>query len=274
MPEGPEVKITTDWLSKTLTGTKIIDNSNFPEINGTYIHKVYCKGKQIFFILIKPNLARELVYLNARLGMTGRWSLHAEVPHIRYWMKVQKVDVNFLNDSFETTISEVTIINTDSRNFGDVELFDESLYQKKLNKIGPDLLSDSIDPKMWMQKLRNPRIKGKFIADYLLEQSYFSGIGNYLKSDILYISKIKPDRTLVSLTDQEIITLLEVSLKLIRESYDAGGLTIKDFWSPEGVRGGYKRKVYNRETDDLGNKIIKECFNSEKVTYWVAEVQK
>ena len=277
MPEGPEVKTVTDWLSLNFTGCQIIDNSKFPQINGTYIHQIHCKGKQIFFVLdllsenrdYKINKINKL-YLNSRLGMTGRWS-SSNTGHIRFWMKVKYF---YINNLLDVNTYEVTIYNTDTRNFGNIEVFTEYQYINKLNDIGPDLLSDIIDSKLWYQKIKNSRIKNKYISDYLLEQKYFSGIGNYLKSEILYRAKIRPNRSLVSLTDEEINTLLKISLETIRESYLCGGLTIKDFWSPDGKRGEFKCKIYNRDKDDFGYTIIKEYFDTDRATYWVSEIQK
>jgi len=175
---------------------------------------------------------------------------------------------------------EWTLYYDDVRSFGKLNLLTPEEYTTKINKIGPDLLSDVIDPKEWRNKLKNGRIKNKMICDYLMEQSYFSGIGNYLKSDILYICKIKPDRPVSGLSDVEIDLLLKVSLETIRESYSHGGLTIENFWSPDGTRGTYPTKVYNRATDDNGLTVHKiKCIKASgtedtRTTHWVPEVQK
>ena len=259
MPEGPEVKIVTNWLQKVCTKAIIVNNSKFPQLNGFTITHVHCKGKQIFFHLSKDP---EVVYLNSRLGMTGRWT-STEAKHTRFWMMIQTLGC-----------ANMVIYYDDVRNFGDIEIQDQNKYDLKLKSIGPDLLSDKIDPIEWTQKLRNKRIKTKQICDFLLEQKYFSGIGNYLKSEILYICKIKPDRQVQSLTDNEIKLLLEVSLQVIQESYQSGGLTIKDFWSPEGYQGKYCCKVYNKSQDSNGFTVIKDTFKDGRTTHWVTEIQK
>jgi len=75
MPEGPEIKIITDWLSKNFSGTKIINNSKYPQINGFFIQTVKCKGKQIFFHLVNGD---HKYYLNSRLALEGKWTLTVE----------------------------------------------------------------------------------------------------------------------------------------------------------------------------------------------------
>jgi len=275
MPEGPEVKIITDWLCQ-YTGCQILNNSKYSEINGLYINKIHCKGKQIFFILQSVN-GLEKKYINIRLGMTGRWSLSNE-GHVRFWMVVNKYNITMSSDLKTNIIDEnIVIYNSDTRNFGTVDLITNDEYIKKLNDIGPDLLSENIDLGLWEKKIKNGRIKGKKICDYLLEQKYFSGIGNYLKSEILYRCKIRPDKKLCELTDQEIKLLLIISIETIKESYKSGGLTIRDFWSPIGNKGIFNCFVYNKDKDPYGNEVIVEKFNggaNDRSTYWCPTVQK
>lgn len=263
MPEGPEVKTITDWLCKNFTLCKIVNNSKFIDINAGTINKIHCKGKQIFFCI--TNATGEKVYLNSRLALMGKWSL-TEGNHTRFWMKLQK----------STCSEELMLYNDDTMNFGDIELHSEEKYQDKLTKIGPDLLSDDIDISLWIKKIKNGRIKNKMIYDYLTEQKYFSGIGNYLKSEILYRSKILPTRTLCSLSDVEISELYKVSIATIKESYSYGGLTIKTYWSPEGTRGTFPIKVYQKDKDENGFKVISSKIGGPKdqTTFWVPEIQK
>jgi endonuclease-8 len=263
MPEGPEVKIVTDWLIKYCSGCIIRDNSKFTEINTAVINRIHCKGKHIFFELFVNGV---LKYLSSHLAMTGRWT-NTRGEYTKAWMVLYNPIVK----------QDWVLYYDDKRNFGKIILISPQEYQIKLSDIGPDLLSDVIDPKDWYTKIKNNRIKPKMICDFLLEQKYFSGIGNYLKSEILYICKIKPDRPLCSLSDEEINKILEVSLATIRESYSYGGLTIEDFWSPEGKKGVYPCRVYSRKTDDHGFHVITaklKATKGDRTTHWVAEVQK
>ena len=288
MPEIVEVEIIREWLDRNYRGCLIKESFKFPEIVGMTIDNVSRKGKQIFFKLVKRVERAEgderdeesevgqnkiCLYLNSRLGLQGKWTA-TEANNTRFWMKLIKESGPFSASAEKGRDKEFILYNDDSQNFGDIELFNETQYINKLSKIGPDFLNDKIDIQDWMSKIKNKRIKNKQICDYLLEQKYFSGIGNYLKADILYSSKIKPDRTLESLTDSEIRTLLEKSFEIIKRSQEHGGLTIKTFWSPEGKKGMYPTLVYDKKQDPLGNNVIKSTFKDKRVTHWVPEVQK
>ena len=277
MPEIVEVEIIRKWLNDNYSGCIIRESERYPEIINTIIDSVSRKGKQIFFKLL--NSKREVMYLNSRLGLQGKWS-NIKGNNTRFWLKLERIDVPFLkiklneHNSINVITTELMLYNDDSMNFGDIELLTNEQYVNKLEQLGPDFLNDYIDPKLWYSKLKNGRIKNKQICDFLMEQKYFSGIGNYLKSEILYHAKVRPDRTLNSLTDEEIYTLRNSALFIISESYKYGGLTIQSFWSPEGERGKYPRKVYDKEKDPNGYTVIVSHLKDKRTTYWVAEIQK
>jgi len=158
----------------------------------------------------------------------------------------------------------------------------------KLAELGPDLLAtallysghrpvsgtiDPVSPEIWLQKLRNPRIPNKQVGDFLMEQKYISGIGNYLRAEILYHAKIRPDRALSSLTHLETETLYRYALKTIVESYSYGGLTIENYWSPDGRRGTFPKQVYGKTEDPYGNPVVTNSTKGDRTVHWVPAVQ-
>src|SRR5690606_38252829 len=98
------------------------------------------------------------------------------------------------------------------------------------------------------------------------------GIGNYLKSEILYLSGLSPYRKMNTLTIDELEKLRICSHKIILNSYHAGGLTIKDFISPNGEFGNYQPMVYDLKYDAFGNDITKVSIGG-RCTYWVPNLQ-
>merc|ERR1712173_546000 len=97
MPEGPEVRITTEYLNNELAGSTLISTniiggryhstketkknppknwSNLQQLltlENCKIEWVDCKGKTIFFKFSAEKGARNL-YMKCGLGMTGRWN--------------------------------------------------------------------------------------------------------------------------------------------------------------------------------------------------------
>ena len=126
----------------------------------------------------------------------------------------------------------------------------------------------TITRKEYIISLSNKRIKNKQICGFLLEQKYFSGIGNFLRSEIVYTAKIRPDKILSNLSDFEKGELYDVSLKVILEAYLTQGISGGYF-----PKGTFKLKCYNRNFDPYGNIVVKEYFKDKRSMYWVPEIQ-
>lgn len=278
MPEGPEVKVVTNWLHTYAAGKIITDccteykgKSGYDTVKGSIIEKITCKGKQIFFHFSR-NGKVDIIY-NNRLALFGKWTSDKPESHLRFWFK--------LGNTLDHTTEKIKEIDTtsylyfsDTTNFGGLDILSPISYEFKLQDIGPDLLSENVSFDLYKKKIMSSRIKNQCICKFLTEQKYFSGIGNYLKSEILYFSRIAPNRTLGSLTESEIIELYTKSIQLIKLSYSYGGLTIDTFWSPDGKRGEYPKVIYDMIKDPLGNPIMKSTEYDGKSTYWVPSIQK
>ncbi len=290
MPEGPEVHTIVDQLGPKLIGryllsikwdtkSKYRDGMTMYDVLSKHlpirIEDVTCKGKQIFFKLNSEYMVEDEhytcnFYINCTLGMEGRW-IETPTKHSNLWFELGDI---IKGKNVKIVIFEDNLYFDDSRHFGNITILSESGYADKLKSIGPDLLSDDIKVEEWLSKAKNPRIKNKQICDYLMEQKYFSGIGNYLKSEVLYAAKIKPDRIMSNLSDVELITILECAKHKIKESYQSNGLTIRSYISPNGELGTFERSVYGKETDPDGNDVVQTVFKDKRTTHWVPSIQK
>ena len=193
------------------------------------------------------------------LGMTGMWTnVHNKHARVCFFFK----DVE-------------PLYYTDVRNFGTLKIVDSlKALNKKLDSLGPDVLNCNIDCMGFKEQfIRKPN---KTIAECLMNQSVVSGIGNYLKSEILYASKISPYRQIKDITLKEWHELYSNSISIPLTSYNLGGATIKDYRQPNGKKGNFSRRfaVYNCKTDPKNNIIIKETTKDKRSTYWVPEIQK
>lgn len=304
MPEGPEVRIITGWIrskihQKYLLGIFHDYNSKFFKKGGIegitlinslfpiYISDVFCKGKHIYICLQKDNIK---YYIYNHLNMEGHWRLdrkwreNGEITmHSNLWMKVgsQQSDKELFADIFD-------IFFDDSRKFGKFAILTESEYQNRIkNELGPDLLNENVPWDLYHKRIKDimSRVRTKNIADYLLDQKYFCGIGNYLKSEILYHARINPFRLLSSLNDQEIYALYLKSIEIIQLAYQQGGMTIKTYKNPflennngeNNDNGGFIPCVYGRKLDDYDNQVIagkSKQKKTDRTTYWVPTLQK
>lgn len=273
MPEGPEVRtvcmslfpivsnstlLSIDW-SHSCKKHKLIQSYPRVLIPCTII-AVTCRGKKIFFALDNG------AFITSTLGMSGRWCWE-KGKHSDIWLTLRRQGETF------------TLWYDDPRHFGNLDIwFDYQAMMAKVTKdIGPDLLSYSleqdqgVDENEWIAVVAKcPRVQ---VCQFLMDQSKFSGIGNYLKAEILYRARIAPHRLMSSLSPDEVKRLRAVSIDTIKESFLAGGLTISTYWDPEGRRGCFQPLVYNRASDPEGRKVVRQMFKDGRSTHWVPDYQ-
>lgn len=240
MPEGPEVKLTTDFLIKHLQGKVIyswindflnIEDENalenaFPMIVGN----IYCKGKNIVFILHNEY---NTFYIIHHMGLSGFWSIN-NFDTYRWLIEADKIKLYFY----------------DTKRLGTMYLKDDDSI---LSSLGPDILTDEFKLGIWKKKLSEH--PGKNITSFLMDQSIFSGIGNYIKSEALYYAGISPLRKVDSLSENEKEKLYEGIVITAKTSYASGG------------KDRMVMKIYGR--DD----IIKTKTPDGRITYWDDNVQ-
>ena len=112
-----------------------------------------------------------------------------------------------------------------------------------------------------------------------MDQKVISGFGNYLRADILWLSKISPFRKVNKLSDSEIKTIYHNGKVLTWGDYDyKKAKKEKIITSKDKIPQDYKRDffVYYEETDIYGHPVIKEELyegSQKRFIYWVKERQ-
>src|SRR5690606_34985802 len=127
-----------------------------------------------------------------------------------------------------------------------------------LKSIGTDLLQTEVPDDEFKSKLMYYASE-KTISEALMNQSIFSGVGNYLKAESLYLARISPNRKVAHLSDDEFANLNQAVRSLIRESYQSGGSTLQTYKDLYGNTGNFSSRfaVYGQKQDPKGNKVEK-----------------
>lgn len=278
MPEGPEVNVIKDGLNRELKGSiitkiEIPEKSKFvkksPDGYNDFVSSLPLKIKEI-------KSKGKLLYFECdggwiilcRLLMSGGWYLK---PHPKH----NHLIVEYQVPGSEKKTDKIYFV--DPRHFGTLKFTtSNSDLSKELNKIGPDLLLDkNITKDNYISTMKQNKYKTWEITKILMDQSIFSGIGNYLKSEILYACKISPHTLMKNLSDLQLGQLFDVSRKKIKESYLAGGASVRNYSDIKGKDGtfSWEFKVYNQKKDPLGNLVKKEKTKDGRMTHWVPNVQ-
>lgn len=93
--------------------------------------------------------------------------------------------------------------------------------QADLAALGPDLLAPGFDAAEAARRLRARA--GVEIGDALLDQRALAGIGNELKSEILFVARVHPAAPVEALDDGALARVVEVARRLLGMNAGAGG---------------------------------------------------
>lgn len=293
MPEGPEVKRLVDQLQEVVIEEKLVavkplsgrytksplpGGGNFVTKLPLIVKDIDCKGKFIYWHFNSKDV------LFSTLGMTGTWKTEPN--------KYARIELEF--DGF-------SLYYCDMRNFGTMKFTDITELNKKLRTIGPDMLNNPCSLDAFLSILESNQNKN--ICALLMDQAKISGIGNIYKSESLYLSKIDPSLKVKDIKRDKRISLYYSIIKVLRNSYELGGSTIRNYSDMFNNEGQYTRfasntkeivearqkstfnhaqdteesmsgiMVYGQDVDPFGNKVIKAKFADGRTTHYVPEVQ-
>ncbi len=258
MPEGPEVSLMAHLINEKYKNCIL---KNIKIVSGRYIRHGIPKELSDF---IKNKLPSKIIhvrtkgkflyieldnglYLTLSLGLTGH-IVFSQDKHTHY---------HFITDCGIFYLE-------DMRNFATIHVLNNSELEKKLSKIGPDLLHEDIDDNLFIERIR--KYKNKPIATVLLDQKVVSGIGNYIRADGLYKAKICPFRIVDSLNDNELKKIKKEVKKIMDWAY-------KSHIQHKFMRS-YKFLVYGRKLTDKKEEVIAQPLEKGRSIYWVPTVQK
>jgi len=227
MPEGPECKIVGEYLHNKLENVNCVamvfhKNSRyikhslpqrFSELTYPFkIRSVNIKGKLIWF-----EFDNGLYMLNT-LGMSGMWT-QTKKKHCDF-------EIIYTKSEVKANVKCESVFFKDMRHFGTIKFVNLNELNNKLRTIGRDVIDEHISLEEFKDLLY--KRKNWTLPKFLMNQRYLSGIGNYLKCEILYLSKISPFKNISDLDDDEIKILLRNIMEIPIKSYRHQGVTIRD----------------------------------------------
>ncbi len=94
-----------------------------------------------------------------------------------------------------------------------------------LSTLGPDVLDSSVTVETIEARLSSPRYRNRRLGNFLTEQRFVAGLGNYLRCEILFWSGLAANIRPADLDGAQRHQLAENILALPRQSYRTGGIT-------------------------------------------------
>lgn len=277
MPEGPEVRTVADKLRPYLVNRVITSSYTDDRVKTIGFFNLKCPAT---IVGVRSHGKKLLIDLNTShmiiisLGMEGRVQYYSgNHSHVRF--DISNCEIN---GPFNVMKFSFSIYFDDPRCMGGVDIIPNEGIPLYFKDIGPDLLQLALDEKTWIPLetwisiFAQKKLKNRMICDILLDQSLVAGLGNYLRSEILYYAMIHPLRKVSSVNIDEWDSIRISAHKVILLAYSRRGFTIKSFISPDGDMGTYPAVVYGKSFDPYGNPVITTDVKDRKI-HWVPNVQ-
>lgn len=260
MPEGPELKYSAIYLNSILKNDIIQELFVFSRKNvilpkKSKIVNIDCKGK-LLWIETKDYI------IHIHYFITGWIYLNEKPNYTKYIIKTNNNKIYI--DSM--------------RKFTKLDIHNKKDHLKFINKLGLDILSNDFTLEYFIKQFNKTNT---IISPFLLKQDKFAGLGNYIKSESLYLSKINP-KTKTKNIDIKKLEKLYNKIKFVAFSQLLTHIyyhnkehkkkinidnNLKKIL-PDKLKVPYQFYVYSKIKDKYGNKIKKEKIGG-RWTYYI-----
>ncbi len=97
-----------------------------------------------------------------------------------------------------------------------------------LKRIGPDILNPDLKWQAVAERLQSKAFCGRALSAVYLDQTFLAGLGNYLRSEILFTAGINPEKKVRDLSKAQVGKLARKTLEISQRSYALAGVTIPE----------------------------------------------
>jgi endonuclease-8 len=136
---------------------------------------------------------------------------------------------------------------------------DEVQEHPFLRRAGLDVLSSGADVTAVSDWIAQPRYARRRLGHLLLDQSFLAGVGNYLRSEILYLARLHPDTRPGELNHEQRRALAAAVHGLMWRSVETGGITNEAARVAELRKAGWRRRDYRHFVFGRAGQACFEC---------------
>ena len=241
MPEGPEIRRAADRLAAAVVGQPLLRvEFAFPQL------KPY--ERKLRRHRIESITPRGKALLTA---FDNGWTLYTHNQLYGVWKVAPAghwpATTRSLRVALETAQSAILLYSASA-----IEMWrsDQIELHPFLQSLGPDVLDPALDATAVAARLGSPAFCHRALGGLLLDQGFLAGLGNYLRAEILYATRLHPALRPVDLGTRQRNVLAEQCLSIPRLSYTTRGVEPrpgmrKDLQAHEGA--AFHFHVFKRE---------------------------
>ena len=258
MPEGDTVWRTARTLDRALTG-QLLTRTDFRvpahatvDLSGEPVTRTFARGKHLMTRIGEDHT------LHTHLKMEGAWRVFRAGD--RWGRPAHTARVVLTTDTAEAV----------GFSLGIVELLPRSRESEPVAHLGPDLLGPDWDAEEAVRRLLAQ--PDRPIGEALLDQRCLAGIGNLYKSELCFVSGVRPD------TPVSAVPALERMVRTARAMLEANKVRWEQT-TTGNLRPRERLWVYRRERESCrrcGTRITVEMHGEagrERASYWCPSCQ-
>ncbi len=264
MPEGPEIwraaarlgEVLDDQVVETVEFTQPRLHNYGAALSGSRVRHVEARGKAVVTHFDNG------LHLYSHNQLYGRW-------YVRKRGKVPAT-ARTLRAALHTATHSALLYSA-----SDIDVLDDAglAHHGYLARLGPEALDQDIQWRDIAARLDDPSFSGRRLSSLYLDQHFVAGIGNYLRSEILFDAGLHPARRPRDLRRGEIGRPARSTLEITRRSLRTGGVTNPDARARKLKRqglsyGAYRHAAFARAGKPCygcGTAIRRESMGSRRI---------
>lgn len=266
MPEGPEIRRAADQIAKAIVQRPITSIFfAFPHLKryeailqGEIVTAVQTKGKAML-IRFDNQLS---IYSHNQLY--GKWIIRP--PH-DYPQTSRQLRLAIHNSKKSALLYSAS----------DIDVLDEIAvaHHPFLSRLGPDVLDETTTPTQLIKRFTDQQFHRRRLVSLLLDQHFLCGLGNYLRSEVLFVAQIHPSYRPLDCSTEQIIKLSTAAITVTQQSYQTKGITndlqlVQTLKAQGKRRRDYRHYVFGRQHQPCyicGTPILKETLAGRRLYY-------
>ncbi len=251
MPEGPEIRRAADQILLALRPF-LVEEVYFSfshlkpyaaTLEGQRVTDVETRGKAMLI-----RFSNDLhVYSHSQLY--GRWMVRTAHEYPKTNRQLRLAIHNRMKSAFLYSASDIEVLTET-----------QVASHPYLISLGPDVLlagSDQVSKQVRAKKYRRRQF-----GALLLDQRFLAGIGNYLRSEILFAAGLHPRLRPIDCSDDQLEKLVQAAVRIPRQSYRYDGITYDLGEARARKAKGQRRRQYRHWVFNRENRPCRVCGQS------------
>lgn len=266
MPEGPEIRRAADRIARALAGHRVqrvffgLDALKGWErrLQGRVLDGVDTIGKHMLCRF------EDGTRIYSHNQLYGRWWVRTRDDYPDTGRQLRLALHTHRHSALLYSASDIDVISSE-----------DFPGHPRVAFLGPDPLHADVDEHVVRDRLAQPAFRRRRLAGLLLDQGFLAGLGNYLRSEILFAARMSPLARPLDCGEAGMRRISRAVVRLMQRSYRTGGVTnspsrVKCLRSRGCSRSEYRFAVFGREGDPChvcGETILRKELAGRRLYY-------